>query len=138
MGVKILVVENDAVIKIFLESVLDTFGYDVRIATNGVEALNIIASTSFDHLVTNIKMPLMDGITLINELKRLHIHIPNIIVCTGQEKTELPEYLWTDGIRYLPKPFRLAQLEELMETSPQSWLDSGGLGTHHNFPHLLT
>ena len=137
MGVKTLVVDDDAIMSIWLESTLNTLGYDVWLAANGVEALNIIASTDFDHMVTDIKMPQMDGVRLINELKRLHIHIPNIIVCTGRLRTELPKDLWTDGIRYLSKPFSLADLKELMETSPQSWLESGGLGTHHNFPHLL-
>lgn len=137
MGAKTLVVEDDVIMSAFLEKALDTFGHDVSLATNGVEALRIIVANEFDLLVTDINMPVMDGVSLINEIKRQQIHIPNIIICTGRQKNELPEDLWDVGIRYLPKPFNLAQLKEFIQTSQQSLLESSGLGTHHNFPHLL-
>lgn len=66
---KILIVDDRMENRYLLESSLRTGGYDVLVATNGVEALEILHDTPVDMIVTDILMPKMDGFQLCREVK---------------------------------------------------------------------
>lgn len=74
----ILVVDDADSIRHLMRHTLATAGFDVRIATNGREALELARQHSFDAVFTDIHMPEMDGISLIKALRELpgYAHIP--------------------------------------------------------------
>ncbi len=74
MGGRTLVVDDDAIMRLFLKRTLGSDGYEVKLASNGVDALNIITSSTFDHMITDMNMPMMDGVSLIKEIKRSRIY----------------------------------------------------------------
>ncbi len=67
----ILAVDDSASMRQMVSFTLKTAGHDVTEAEDGVVALNMARSRSFDLVITDVNMPNMDGITLIAELRKL-------------------------------------------------------------------
>ena len=74
---KILIVDDEESIREVQASLLDACGYQCTTAANGAEALKLLDSTPFDLIVTDILMPVMDGLAL---LERLHEREPDLPV----------------------------------------------------------
>ena len=115
MGGKVLVVDDDAVVLKSCEKILKTEGYEVRTTQSQKEGLSILSSEPFDALITDIKMPEMDGIELIRQV-RTHPASSEvgIILITGYPSQEnIREALKLGIVDYLPKPFSPALLLEV-------------------------
>lgn len=102
---KVLVVDDESSITEALQENLEAEGYQVT-SCNGPElALQEMKVNFFDIVITDIRMPEMDGVKLITELKRLH-PICQIIVITGFSNLNyLVETLEKGVIDYFAKPF---------------------------------
>lgn len=110
MSRKILIVDDEKDMVETLEKRLTASGYTVITAGNGEEGLKAVEMHNPDLLVVDINMPIMDGYTMIKELKRniVYKNIP-IMVATGRER--LKELLALEGIcDYLIKPFEADEL----------------------------
>ena len=75
---KILIVEDNFSTQELLDSILQMEGHKVNAAMNGKEALTVLAHYSFDLIVSDIRMPVMDGIEFGFQLRKLGIHTPII------------------------------------------------------------
>ncbi len=80
---KILLVDDEDELREIIAEYLDEFGYEVEEATNGKEALNMISKQKYDYLITDLKMPLMNGQELIESIKAKKISIGKIVIMTG-------------------------------------------------------
>lgn len=107
----LLVVDDDPDILEYIEAILTEEGYQVSTAIDGLDALKVFASNTFDLVVTDMKMPNMDGIELMQAIKAEVADIP-IILATGYYPT-----LDNDAARdifaseqMLKKPFSKEQL----------------------------
>jgi serine/threonine protein kinase len=101
----ILIVEDDESTLKLVERVLRSCAYEVTPATDGIEALLKLGSSKFDLIVSDINMPNLDGLTLLEMISKKGIRTP-VIFLTGDESGEHE----TRGIRlgaadYLRKPF---------------------------------
>ena len=79
---KILVVEDEELIRNIFHQSLENWGYRVEAVSNGKEALEWIRKQDFDIVITDLNMPLMDGMTLLREIKFNWPYI-EVIVVTG-------------------------------------------------------
>ncbi len=109
--IKILIVEDNYEMLLLLK---DTFSplYNVFTAENGKEALSILHETTPDLIISDIMMPIMDGISLCKELKNTKTmrHIP-IILLTARNTTQSKlEGLKYGAIEYINKPFNVKEL----------------------------
>jgi CheY-like chemotaxis protein len=113
---KILIVDDDPVLRRLLVDTLSAIGYETVAASDGVEALEQLRQpeNGFNLLVTDVKMPRMDGITLLRKLRRSHPELP-VLFITGVVSEEIMAAAAPDG--YLSKPFRIARLEEMIENT---------------------
>lgn len=120
-ALKVMIVEDNAELKIYIYNSLIN-KYDVRDASNGVEALSIIDQGWMpDIIVTDLMMPQMDGISLVNHIRGDFntSHIPIIMITAKHEDdTHLKAMKYgVDG--YISKPFTMellaARIENLME-----------------------
>jgi DNA-binding NtrC family response regulator len=109
---KILVVDDEESIRSFVERALTLDGHEVKMAGDGAEALDVLATDSFDLMLSDIRMPLMDGIALALSAAR-DFPAMTILLMTGfadqRERTVDLEALIHDVVT---KPFSLAQLRE--------------------------
>ena len=79
---KIYIAEDNQTNRYFLKKVLTNAGYEVKIFKNGKELLDALNSGQPDLIVTDIKMPVMDGFEMIEQIRELdnHDHLPIIII----------------------------------------------------------
>ena len=110
----ILVVDDERVVLKSCERILSPEGYDVRTTTSPTEALSIIKLDSFDLVITDMKMPEMDGIEFIRQVKETTPDM-NIVLITGYPSQEsIKEALGLRIVDYLPKPFSPSLLTEVV------------------------
>jgi CheY-like chemotaxis protein len=114
---RILIVDDEeALCKIFARW-LSTTGCSVQTAAHGAEALQIIASSEIDVLVTDIHMPVMDGITLVRQPAEMGRRIPSIIFVSAFGNVDLREMHDLGAEAFLTKPFRTEELEAALRSA---------------------
>lgn len=102
---KILVVDDEQNIRITLFEALSRNGYDVVAATDGLMALDIYDKHKIDLVITDIKMPKMDGLELLHRLKRKNPELP-VIIITGYATVDTAIAAMKRGaFDYILKPF---------------------------------
>ena len=111
---KILVVDDDNNLLELLVDTLSTIGYRVEGVSCGFDALEKLQTGGFDLLITDIKMPGMDGVSLLKKIRRSHPNLP-VLFITGVASPEIIGRASPDG--FLAKPFRIAAMEELIENA---------------------
>jgi CheY-like chemotaxis protein len=108
---KILVVDDDPNLRELLQDTLDTIGYDTIAAADGFEALEKLQDQMVDLVITDIRMPGMDGIGLLRKIRRQSPDLP-VLFITGVESPDIIGRASPDG--FLAKPFRISHIEELI------------------------
>src|SRR4030042_6085964 len=107
MGIsyKVLIIDDEKMIRNLLVSLFSEHGHNCETAKDGIEALEKIKKNSFDSAVTDIVMPLMDGITLTKELVNLYPNLP-IMIMTGHADEHSAGSAIAAGAReFIKKPF---------------------------------
>ncbi|MDA8083793.1 MAG: GGDEF domain-containing response regulator [Nitrospiraceae bacterium] len=104
---RILIADDDSEIRSVLKNFLELKGHIVETASNGREALARADATACDILLTDIRMPVMDGIALTREMSRLYPDV-SIMVMTGYSDEYSEEDALGAGARdFVTKPFAL-------------------------------
>jgi len=104
MEKKILVVDDDFSNRYLMTKILIDKGYSVYTAKDGISALRILGSEKINVLITDIKMPNMDGIELFNNVEKLYPQMP-VIFLTGSAYIDLiSRGLKEDAFYYYEKP----------------------------------
>ncbi len=105
----ILVVDDEAQITRVLKTTLSSQGYGIRSASDGEEALQLMKDWTPDLVVTDLRMPNMDGLELCRRI-RTESHIPIIVLSVkGEEKIKV-EALDAGADDYITKPFSINEL----------------------------
>ncbi len=115
---QILVVEDDDAIRGLVSEVLRDDGYDVREATNGLEALEQVREERPDLIVLDLMMPVMDGWAFVEECRRKRCcnEVPIVVTSASHDLPRTAERLRTFGVRTcLAKPFDVDGLLALVE-----------------------
>lgn len=125
-GERLLVVEDDPNVRRLLHATLAHAGYFVTVASNGAEALYLLTQPGarFDALVTDLQMPILGGVELVNRLSALEWRKPVLFV--SAQVDELPESLRQANIGRLLKPFGRA---DLLASVHRLFSDAAGLPT---------
>jgi DNA-binding NtrC family response regulator len=109
---KVLVVDDDPQLLSLLVDTLTAIGYSAVGAPGGLDALQILKDHKFDLLVTDIKMPNLDGIQLLKRVRRFYSELP-VLFITGVATPDIINRAAPDG--FLAKPFRITHIEEMIE-----------------------
>ncbi|HEY3111566.1 MAG TPA: response regulator [Chloroflexota bacterium] len=111
---RILVVDDDASIREFIEMALTDEGYEVALATNGREALDQLAADSPSLILLDMAMPVMDGRAFAEAYRATPgPHAPIVVVTAAHEAAERAAQVRADD--YIAKPFDLDRLLEIVE-----------------------
>ena len=106
---KILVVEDEKDIAIAIEAYLTNQGYEVVIAGNGLEGLEILEREEIHLAIVDVMMPKMDGITFVMKLRKEH-DFPVIMLSAKSEEVDKIMGLNIGADDYVTKPFRPLEL----------------------------
>ena len=120
----ILVVDDELLIRDLLYDFFTGQGWDISVAEDGEKALEVMRSRDFDLVLTDIKMPEMDGLDLTSHVKQSHPELP-VVLMTGFPSVDTAvEALRKKVDDYIIKPFNINQLYKLVEAKVK---DSKGL-----------
>jgi excisionase family DNA binding protein len=107
---RVLVVDDEASIRDLLSKTLALAEYEVDVAPDGRSALERMRLYPYDLLIADLKMPGMDGLTVIREAKRYKTDLPVIIITGFSTESSAIEAVNLGVAGYLTKPFRVPQV----------------------------
>jgi len=107
---RVLVVDDEASIRDLLAKTLALAEYDVDVSPDGRSALERMRMYPYDLLIADLKMPGMDGLTVIREAKRFKADLPVIIITGFSTESSAIEAVNLGVAGYLTKPFRVPQV----------------------------
>lgn len=111
---KILIVDDERDIVIVLRHLLTEKGYEVREASNGLAGLSLFQTHFFDLVITDVRMPTMDGMAFLREIKQLMPATP-VIVLTAYDSVETAIEATERGASiYMIKPFKVEELLDVI------------------------
>ena len=103
---RILVVDDEEAITYVFERYLSMAGYDVSVADNGSDAVRAGEERAFDLLITDFRMPGMNGVEVIHALRRLQPGLPALVISGNP----IEAGTMLEGVRFLSKPVSMADL----------------------------
>jgi two-component system NtrC family response regulator len=107
----ILIVDDEKNYLVILEALLAPEGYEVITEVNPTNALRLVKETDFDLVITDMKMPKIDGIHLLDEVKKIDPELP-VIIMTAYGTIEMAvEAMKKRAYDYITKPFRNEELK---------------------------
>lgn len=107
---RILIVEDDKQTAMFILKGLRQEGFVVDRASNGEDGLHLALTESYDAAVIDIMLPRLDGLTLIDEMRRNGIQTPVIVLSARSSIEDRIKGLQAGGDDYLVKPFAFSEL----------------------------
>ena len=113
--VKILVADDEAMMRNLILKILESEGYQVTVVSSGNEALEKLKAEKYDLLLTDVKMPGMTGFDLLKQVK---VEWPEmaIIIMTGYgDAYSVKEALLLGADEYLSKPFKSQEVTLIVE-----------------------
>ena len=121
---RLLLVEDDKKIALFIKAGLKEAGYAVDHTTNGEDGLHMALIEPYDLAVVDIMLPERDGLSLVGELRKKNNNIPVIILSAKRTVDDRVKGLKAGGDDYLTKPFAfselLARVQALLRRSSHS------------------
>jgi excisionase family DNA binding protein len=106
----ILVVDDEGAVRDLLAKTLTMADYDVDAAKDGQEAIERLRTITYDLLITDLKMPGMDGLAVIREARRISADLPIIVITGYSTEASAIEAINLGVAGYLTKPFRLPRI----------------------------
>ena len=112
---RILLVDDQENIRILLNKILSSMGYGVLEAKDGEEAMKLVQIGPIDLVITDLKMPEMDGIELTRAIRRIEPDLPIIVYSAYRFIDTAPVALKAGANDYLAKPFLRTKIEQTVD-----------------------
>lgn len=101
---KILVIDDEEIVRLSCTKALQSAGYEVRTAVSGKEGLSFLEAGEFDLVLIDLKMPAMDGIEVLKTVKLRHPGL-EVMIMSGYDIIEHMIESIACGASYIGKPF---------------------------------
>jgi len=114
---RILVVDDEPLVTMLIAEALALEGHDVDTARNGQEALDKVSACAYDAILSDLRMPGLDGVGLYRGLDRQHPDLLRRIafVSGTTQPVEYASFLEETGVPVLRKPFAIDDLQQLVQ-----------------------
>ena len=107
---RVLVVDDDETVRKVVTLVLEKNGYEVETAVNGQEALDKVVGGFFDHIVTDLAMPVMDGLALLKALQELGCEAIRTVISGKTELSSVTQAFQLGASDFIAKPFESVEV----------------------------
>jgi len=107
---KILICEDEDILLTALEFRMRKAGYEVLLAKNGQDALDLLNQQKVDLVVADIEMPKMTGLELVKKIQELDDPTPVVVISDLEYGEEILQALHTGASDFVAKPFKPAEL----------------------------
>ncbi|MCK5010214.1 MAG: sigma-54-dependent Fis family transcriptional regulator, partial [Deltaproteobacteria bacterium] len=111
----ILVIDDEGSMRIALSEALSRSGHLVDCISNGYDALKKVQSTSFKLVITDVKMPKMNGLEILLEIKKVLPQIPVIMITAYGTINNAVEAMKKGAADYILKPFSFEELDAVVK-----------------------
>ncbi|MBI5026861.1 MAG: sigma-54-dependent Fis family transcriptional regulator [Nitrospirae bacterium] len=102
---RILVIDDEAIVRVSCQRALAPEGYDVEATSRGDEALKLLEEENFDIVLTDLKMPDMDGIEVLKKIKESWPQLVVIIITGYGTVSTAVQAIKLGAFDYIEKPF---------------------------------
>jgi putative nucleotidyltransferase with HDIG domain len=110
MSSRILIVDDEAPIRTLLGEHLRLVGYEVDLAANGTSALETLSKAEFELVLTDVRMPGMSGLELLDEIVRTRSGVGVLMLTACEDLTLAVNAMRLGALDYILKPFRLSEI----------------------------
>ncbi len=114
-SVSILVVDDEEMMRNLLEKILSREGYQVSSAEDGLAALDLIREHPFDLVISDMKMPRMNGFELLKAIKKEYSQTGVIIMTAYGDTYTVKDALLLGADEYITKPFKSYEISLIVE-----------------------
>ena len=111
MDYKLLIVDDDYAIRSFLEEALKDVGYNVEKADNGANALKILKNQKIDLVITDLKMPEVDGLQLLSAVKENYKDTGLLLMSAYGTVEDAVQAMKVGAFDFVTKPFSITEIE---------------------------
>ena len=111
---RVWIIDDDQSIRWVLQKALQKAGVDVRSFSNGKDLLNVIEDDVPDVIVSDVRMPGIDGLDLMNRVQTIYPNLPVIIMTAHSDLESAVSAFHGGAFEYLPKPFDLNDAVDLV------------------------
>jgi two-component system response regulator (stage 0 sporulation protein F) len=111
---KILVVDDEEGARELFDTILTDEGYEVSLANSGETALTLFNNNAFHLVITDIKMPVMDGLQLLQEIRKTGSKTDVIMVTAYGEVESYLKAMSLGAAEYINKPIRIKELKRIV------------------------
>lgn len=112
---KILVVDDEKNILLTVKEALSSVGYEVRTATTGEEALQMLEAGDFDLMLLDLRLPGLDGMAVLRQAAEKHPQVEVIIISAYGTFTNAVEAMKLGAVDFLEKPFSPGELRQAVQ-----------------------
>jgi DNA-binding NtrC family response regulator len=113
--IKVLVVDDEEVMRNLMIKILEKAGYKVITANGGAAARRILAEQPIDLVLSDVKMPDMNGFDLLKEIKTNYPHVAVIMMTAYADSYTIKDALIYGADEYITKPFKHYEITVVME-----------------------
>ena len=114
-GVSILVVDDEPLLRDILIKILSKKGYQVETAVDGEEALEMLRQQKYQLLISDIKMPRLNGFELLKEVKQKYPEMGVIMMTAYGDSFSVKDSLLLGADEYITKPFKSFEINLIVE-----------------------
>ena len=114
----ILIVEDSSTTRALIKAIIEEMGdFQTVEASSGFEALKLLPTQEFDLVITDINMPDINGLELINFMKNnsKYMNVPLVIVSTERSEEDRKRGMALGAMAYITKPFKAYELQEIIK-----------------------
>ena len=114
---RVLVADDEIALLRVYKHALVAAGYAVDLANDGAQAIELVRLTEYDVIISDISMPAMDGLELLRAVRSHDLDVPVVLVTGDPALATAMRALEYGAYRYLPKPFGLEQLTQVIDSA---------------------
>lgn len=117
MSKKILIVDDSPSVLAILEDMLEGLGYAVSAVNNGRQACQLLETTQFNLIITDLTMPVMDGIAFAQAAKKMPNckFVPIVMLSSEEDEAKIAEAKRVGISTFLRKPVKELQLKTILQ-----------------------
>jgi CheY-like chemotaxis protein len=115
---RVLYVEDEIALRDITSSSLKSIITKLVVADNGKDGLSKFTNDDFDLIITDLSMPVMDGVTMIKEIRKINLTIPIIVTTAfGSQNEEVEKLTEIGASAYILKPVDVMKLLKIIDES---------------------
>lgn len=117
MAKKIMIVDDSPSVLAILDDMLNDLGYEVTAADNGRQACELLEDNRYDLIITDLTMPVMDGIAFVQTAKKMPNckFVPIVMLSSEEDQTKIAEAKQVGISTFLRKPIKEVQLKTILQ-----------------------